>query len=337
MTHQTFDFDFTFDSATKSFVAANETYTIPIGALCAFRIRVLVNGQPAQVVSSTWAVPGTQIVGGSVTQTNALGAAQTQVNPTIQGGYGGDPATIATAWVDVGTMNITITGTFIWEEVHNPFQANGQAIIVAPEFDTGNVQVNISQPTEDEGVLVVQWGSGPVPYSCAPDLVGGTIGCLQLINGLRYRGQDRTPAAVNGTAGYAHNFIDTSDPNLFYCSAIAANEGEIDDIQDRPGLPMEGEPTYTWYRVGTLPNATENYTTYLAYKAPVGGAVIASYIVVKDVTTWAWAAEGYYDPDEGGWGIDPTYSQEDDSEGWQVRAWSMPSWQNDSQQAMVWR
>jgi len=327
------------ESKVLQAVNANETYTVPIGALVVFQIVITVDDQPTEVTESNWSVIGNQIVGNSVTQTVQNGTAQTQINPNIPGGYNGDPSLMATAWLDEGTMNITITGTFVFEGGSYPFEANGQAIVEAPNFSTQESVVETSDQVQlDNDVLSMQMGT-PAPYVtyiCSDALIGGDIGFLQTVLGYRYRGTERNVLSQRG--GFNHNFIDAiENEDLFYFKKEAQAQGDL-NTQDNPGVALEHEGGYVWYRIGTL-NSQENYTLLLAYKAPESEAFVESYIVVKDFNQWYWAGEAYYDNEvpNDPWTADPAKTDYSYQTNWTPNIWSMPLWENNSEQAKDWQ
>ena len=331
-------FEYDTEAKTMQAVSANETYTVPIGALVVFRMVITVDDQPAEVIESNWQVIGTQIVGGSVIQTLQTGAAETQINPNIPGGYGGDPSLMGTAWVDEGPMNITITGTFVFQGLSYPFEANGQAIVVAPGFSTEDSVVETADQVQlDKDVLSMQMATPDphVTYSCSPELEGGEIGFLQTVYGYRYRGVQRGVATQRG--GFDHNFIDAVDADdLFYHKEIAGADGTL-NTQDNPGVELVHEGGFVWYRMGMMPG-TENYTLLLAYKAPENEAVVESYIVIKNYNQWYWAGEAYYDdevPDDP-WTADAEKTDYSYRTAWTPNIWTMPLWENNSEQAKEW-
>lgn len=348
----TIKFQFESIGEGDSFIPSNEgeRYTIPIGGLVVCEVVIKMNGEPARVLSSRWQVAGQQIVGNSIVQTLQRGAGNLQTNPIIPGGYGGNPAYIGTAWVDVGDKQIIITGQCESRGKVASYTVHGLATIVSPVFSIDGITTGIVNPHIEEhslaNLLTTQWSTNSIPYICPHvSLFGGDIGFLQTVRGYRYRGIDRHPRQIKGFNNLEVGYIDCDNANhLFYDQQTARADGII-STSDQPSEILayhHGQTMFNWYRVGAMNGDrldTEKFETYLAYKAPIpqGGQVIESYIVVKNVTTWAWAAEAKFTPGEGGWGVEHKYSITRCLEKWELTNWKLPLWESSTASANVWR
>lgn len=307
-----------------------EVFDIPIGALASFEIVVYVNRHRVPVTSSSWTVLGKQIVGGTVVQTLNAGLGQTQNNPVIPGGYGGDPAKIATSWVQGGKFAVIIQGTYVYKGIPRKFTAAGTVIVHAPGFDDAGAYPDISHGTMDHDRLSLTYSTDEVAYFCDNVVFGGQIGFLQTVNGFRLRGRERNnPTQMMGAN---QSFVDNSGTELFYYSTKAAQEGVL-KTNDTPSQVCDGEPDYNWYKIGGTGDSLERYSMFLAYKAPITPGIIESYILVKDVCNWYWTSEGIFEDDQ--WGTDPSTTREDCSK-WIVNDWALPIWVNNSEDIMHW-
>lgn len=315
------------------FVQDGESHDVPIGALCGFQISVYVDGSPAEVTSSTWTIAGEQIVVGSVIQTPEEGVATLTSAQVLEGGYDDNPACIATAWIEPGTFSIEITGTFSFEGASYPFNATGQVVVHAPQIALSDL-ADVTNPSIDNSTIAVSFSTGPLGYECDPIVAGGTIGFIQIVNGIRVRGTYANDIyTVQQVMGSAQGFIDVSADSLFYYFTSAEAAGEI-KTEDTPSINCDDESAdYTWYQV-CKDQSSEAFSTYVAYQAPTTATgIIESYIVVQAVCNWSWRTGATFEDDN--WQImtDITGSNCDP---WEGQEWSMPLWTSNSAAVGVW-
>jgi hypothetical protein len=313
------------DDSIGEMVGSGEHYDVPIGALAGFQIVVTVNHQLVPVIESTWWVQGQQVVPNTVAQTAKKGTALLERDRLISG----DPSSIETAWTEPGTFGVVISGKYQYKKSLKPFQVSGSVTVHAPQFHLSTSKPDVSQPTFDENKLTTQFATTPVGYSCDGFTVGGRIGFLQVIHGLRLRGPEF--GVPTQSMGGLQNFLDWSNEELFYQDTAAQLTGVI-QTTDQPSLACVDQPEYNWYRIGEK-GEKEHFSMFLAYKAPVTAGIIESYIVVYAVCRWAWSMVGLYEGDA--WGPDPDYTSEDCS-GWEVKGWSMPLWTDNSEGVGTW-
>ena len=317
------------------FVGEGELYHVPIGGLTIFEAVVFVDGKRAVVRDSEWQVQGTQIVGNSVMQTPERGKGRLQKNPVIEGGWAGNKDCIGTAWVDKGIFTLIITGTAYNGKRFFPFTIHGKVQVHCPRFTLQNG--HIDQPTFDEGKLTAQF-SAFTEYEADNITVGGTIGFLQLVKGIRLRkGLNATPSEICGSDTRFID-LDTASKNLLFYESEIANSKGIINLNDNPSQKCQDHNKFYEYEIG-YPKAQnkvlETYFSYLAYKAPINGAVIESYIVVSGWFQWGWKMVGKYISEEGGWGPEPEYTNWDYCTVSDI--WDLPVWENNSINLKVWQ
>lgn len=322
-------------SENSLMVGEGEFFHIPVGALTLFEAVVYVNNVRAQVVDSRWQVKGPQIVGGTAAQNTQTGQGSIQQDPTINDGHGGRPESIATAWIGGNTVySIQVDGGAYHGRQFVRFTIHAQVQIHCPS--TKKFIANCSQCAFDQNKMQLPFG-GRLEYITDDITVGGEIGILQMVSG--YRTRMNVESGRQQIHGNQNRFIDIDEKlNLFYRSEIAKIAGLL-AFEDTPEELCEDEINFNRYTVGYPPSVAnpsyEQFMTAFAYKAPIRGATIESYIVTGKFWEWGWQMVAEYRLDEGGWGAETDFS--DCFSQMYVQDWVLPEWRSNSIAQKDWR
>ncbi|MDF3838467.1 hypothetical protein P3W85_36870 [Cupriavidus basilensis] len=310
-------------------VGDGEVFAAPIGAVVVIETEVFVNKQRAQILRSVFNVPGEQILNNNI-QTAQRGTAYIANGQTVQGGAEtGVPSQLATAWSKTGRYLVTVKSDFIYNGKVDQYESYFTVEVMAPSFRHTSRKIEmysgpkLSNETEPPLLTCAVQSQESIHYSDNPALLGGRIGFLQTITGFR----SRTP--VDGPVQYAGSerpFLDPTDySEIFY--TLADTSSDQFWYEDQPGLPCRDGGLFNHYEVGYVHgnSANEEFTAYLAYKAPAGvPGIIRSYCVCKDYVKWSWHISA---SDHSGWELDGAVRSRTDP--WIITGnWSLIEWEH---------
>lgn len=301
---QTLQVRATFDASRNVIDAqalSNNNLDAPIGGLVAIQVVVEdLFGNEVEISSSSWTFEGRVVSEGSVTQTADEGTVTFLEGP-LAGGYSNDPSQVAVAWFAPGPFGIVVSGTALMpsddpvtdgipQEV--PFNVSGTMMVHAPAVNAIVVPF-VSPITLVDDTFAASFNSNVVSYTCDSVVTAGEIGFLQIGTGSRFRGTSQLMPAQ--AAGSTTAYVDTGDDSdaedgsdIFLWST-SAQPGGLLALVTEVDLDCENSSDFSVYSI-----PAEAYTTYIAYRAPQGGIVIESYIVVADLCQWGWSVAGVF-------------------------------------------